>query len=261
MTSSSKASSRRVDRAGRRPAARPAVDVAAGAARLRQRAAADRHRLRPRAARGAARRADGAVARPAGPRRPRRRRAAGAAGRARTRGLGGADLVPAGGLHAQPAPVPRPRLDRAGAARRPAPGLGGDRRPPGAAGVPRPALGAARPGVRARPPVHEPVLDRRLGAAARRDRRAADGRAPGAGPAGAVRAAHRADLGLAAGRGAGRPTSGAPRPSGWPGTCSRCPPPRRPPRSCASSGSGSGSRAVAGRRGSRPTRSSRGPAG
>ena len=48
-----------------------------------------------------------------------------------------------------------------------------DDRPPGAARVPRPARGAARPGLRARPHVHVAVLDLRLDPAARRDDRAA----------------------------------------------------------------------------------------
>ena len=66
-------------------------------------------------------------------------------------------------------------------------------------------VGAAQPGVRARPHVHVAVLDVRLDPAARRDDRAARVDPSGAGAARAVRAADRADVDLAARRRARRP--------------------------------------------------------
>ncbi len=69
---------------------------------------------------------------------------------------------------------------------------------------PRPARGAARPGVRARPHVHVAVLDVRLDPAARRHHRAADVDPPGAGAAGGVRAADGVHVHLASGGRTGR---------------------------------------------------------
>ena len=69
------------------------------------------------------------------------------------RGLGHLDLGASTSSPADPAPLPRPGDDRAGDPRRPAAGHDRDGRPPGAAGVPRPAVGAAATGVRARPHV------------------------------------------------------------------------------------------------------------
>ena len=80
----------------------------------------------------------------------------------------------------------------------------------------RSALGAARPGLRARPHVHVAVLDRGLDPAARRDGRAAGVDPPGAAAAGAVRPADGGHLDLAAGRRAGAPRSAARRLAGSP---------------------------------------------
>ena len=82
-------------------------------------------------------------------------------------------LVPPHGLDPSSAPLPRQGHHRARVARRPPAGVGRDDRPPGAARLPRPAVGAARPGVRARPHVHVAVLDVRMDPAPRRHRRAA----------------------------------------------------------------------------------------
>ena len=74
-----------------------------------------------------------------------------------------------------------------------------DDRAPGAAGVSRPAVGAARPGLRARSHVHVGVLDRRLDPAARRHGGAARVDPSGAGAARRVRDADGAGVLLAAG--------------------------------------------------------------
>ena len=93
--------------------------------------------------------------------------------RDRPRRLGDRHLVPARRVRPRPAPLPRPRRHRARGARRPPAGVGRDDRAPRAPRVPRPARGAARSGVRARPPVHVAVLDARLDRPPRRHRRAA----------------------------------------------------------------------------------------
>ena len=149
---------------------------------------------------------------------------------------------------------PRPSDDRAGVARRPAPGVGGHHRAPRAPRVPQPAGGAAQPGVRARPHVHVAVLDVRLDPAAGRDRGAADVDPPGAGAARRVRAADGAHLGVAAGRGArrrgagraGEPAGAAPVRDGHDGPARqggarhrhRRPPGGPPPRRRGSAGTG-----------------------
>ena len=102
------------------------------------------------------------------------------------------------------AALPRQGDDRARGARGAAPGQGRDDRPPGAARVPRPALGAPQPGVRARPHVHVGLLDLRLAAAPRRRDRDPGPRASRARAARPVRRPHRADLELAARRRARR---------------------------------------------------------
>ena len=160
--------------ATRRPAAGAVVDVAAVQARLPARAAADARRVRAVAARRAARRAARALAQAARRRaslaqRPRllvRRRD-------RARRVGDRDLVPAHRQHARAAPLPRQGDDRARVARRAAAGVDRDHRAPRAARLPRSAVGAAQPGLRARPHVHVAVLDVRLDPAARRHGRAA----------------------------------------------------------------------------------------
>ncbi len=124
-------------------------------------------------------------------------------GRAARR-LGRGHLVPGRDERAPAAPLPRQGDDRARGARGAAPGQGRDDRPPGAARVPRPALGAPQPGVRARPHVHVGLLDLRLAAAPRRRDRDPGPRASRARAARAVRRPHRADLELAARRRAQR---------------------------------------------------------
>ena len=114
--------------------------------------------------------------------------------------VGRGDVVPAHGQHAGAAAVPRPGDDRARVARGAAAGVGRDDRAPRAARVPRPAVGAAQPGLRARPHVHVGVLDARLDPAAGRDRRPAHVDPPGARAARRVRAADGADVDVAAGR-------------------------------------------------------------
>ena len=91
-----------------------------------------------------------------------------------------------------------------------------------------PARGAPRSGLRARSHVHVAVLHVRLDPAARRHGRAADVDSSGAGAAGAVRAADRADLDMAARRRARRAGARRARRTGWPGTCSPPPRPRHP---------------------------------
>ena len=73
----------------------------------------------------------------------------------------------------------------------------------------------------------------RLDPAAGRDGGAAGVDPSGAGAARGVRAADGADLHVAAGRGARGARSAARRPTGWRGTCSTSPRPRRPARRCA----------------------------
>ena len=102
-------------------------------------------------------------------------------------------------------------------------------------------VGAAQPGVRARPHVHVAVLDLRLDPAPRRDGRAAGVDPPGARAARRLRAADGADLDLAARRRAHARRSAAPRRTAWPATCSRPRPRRRPARRCASPASASAS--------------------
>ena len=146
---------------------RAAIAVAHGEARLPRRAARPRARVRDDGVHGAARRVDRAVAQA-----PRRRLHS---DRDRTRimiaafGLAASatrDVVPARRVHARAAPLPRQDLGRARGARRDAAGVGRDHRAPRAARVPRPAGGAARPGVRARPPLHVAVLDAWAGSCA-----------------------------------------------------------------------------------------------
>ena len=64
--------------------------------------------------------------------------------------------------------LPRPHHDRPRGPRGPAPGVDRHDLPPGAPRAPRPPVGAARPGVRARPPLHVDVLHHRLDPAPRR---------------------------------------------------------------------------------------------
>ena len=139
-------------------------------------------RVRAVAARRAARRAARALAQAA--RRGRARAAAARSCSAAAIGLGvsaAATWFLRTVSDARAAPLPRQGHDRARVPRRAAAGVGGDDRPPRAARLPRPAVGAARPGVRARPHVHVAVLDLRLDPAARRHDRAARVDPPGAG--------------------------------------------------------------------------------
>ena len=88
-------------------------------------------------------------------------------------------------VRARATALPRPRQHRSRVARREAPGVGRHDRAPRASGVPRPALDAARPRVRARPHVPVAVHDRRMAGPPGGDARAADDHRPGA------RATHR----------------------------------------------------------------------
>ena len=106
----------------------------------------------------------------------------------------------------------------------------------------RPPLGAARPGLRARPHVHVGVLDRRLGPAARRSPSCCWRRShPALLLLGAVRAAHRAHLDAGGPASSARPRSAAPPSKRLARTCSPPPPPRRPARRCGSRASARGS--------------------
>ena len=105
--------------------------------------------------------------------------------------------------------------------------------------LPRPPGRAARPGVRARPPVPVAVLDRGLDPPPRLHRRAAGRRSTRRWCCSALfAAADRADLVVAPGGRARGRGGGARRTAAWPATCSCRPPPRRPARR-------SGSRATA----------------
>ena len=97
--------------------------------------------------------------------------------------VGDRHVVPGHGEHARAAPVPRQGDDRARVARGDAAGVDHDDRPPRAPRVSRPPVGAAQPGVHARPHVHVAVLDLRLDPAARRHRGAAGVDPSGAGAA------------------------------------------------------------------------------
>ncbi len=158
---------------------------------------------------------------------------------------------------ARAAALPRQGDDRARVARRPAAGVGGHHRPPRAPRLPRPAGGAARPGLRARPHVHVAVLHRRLDPAAGRHRRPADVDPPGAGAAAPLRAADGARPRPGGRRSSARPRSAGRRRAASPGTCSPPPPPRRRARRCgsprigrgwSSDGARPGSAGTAGRR-------------
>ncbi len=107
-------------------------------------------------------------------------------------------VVPAHGQYAGAAQLPGQGDDRARVARRPAAGVRGDHCAPGASRLPRPAFGAAQPGVRPRPHVHVAVLHLRVDPAPRRNSRALDVDPPGPRAARRVRAAHGAHVDVAA---------------------------------------------------------------
>ena len=88
--------------------------------------------------------------------------------------LCGRDVVFARDQRPYAAAFSRPRDDRARIARGAAAGVGVDDRSPRTSRISRPARGAARSGIRARPHVHVAVFDLRLDPAPRRDRRTVD---------------------------------------------------------------------------------------
>ena len=126
----------------------------------------------------------------------------GAAHRAGT--LDGGDVVSAHHQYARAAALSRPGDHRARIARSAATGVDRHRGAPGAAGVSRPPVDAAQPGVRAGPHVHVRVLDARLDPAAGRDDGAAGIDSPGVDPAAGLCGPDGVDVDLAAGRRAGR---------------------------------------------------------
>ena len=189
----------------RRAAARALLDVAAVQARLPLRAGADGRRVHPGPGRGPARRAARGLVLAA---RQRAARAQCRPAAVRGRGAGGIrrrDLAAADRVHQDPAALPGQGDDRAGVARGAAAGQHLHDRPPGAAGVSGPAVGAARADLHPRPHVHVGVLDRRLDPPAGRHRGAAGDGQPGADLAGLLRHPDRGGHVLAAGRGADRP--------------------------------------------------------
>ncbi len=95
-----------------------------------------------------------------------------------------ADLAAGDHLDPAAAPLPRQGHDRAGIACRAAAGRDRHHRAPGAARVPRPAVGPARADLHPRPHVHVGLLDRRLDPAAGHHRGAAGVDQPGPLPAG-----------------------------------------------------------------------------
>ena len=129
--------------------------------------------------------------------------------------------------------LPRQGDDRARGARRPAPGVGGDHRPPGAARLPRPAGNAAQPGVRARPHVHVAVLHLRVDSAPGRDGRAPRCRSTRLSRCSPCSRCPRCSHRRGGPRSSARPRSAALGRAAWPATCSPRPPPRRPARRCA----------------------------
>ena len=115
-----------------------------------------------------------------------------------------------------------------------------DHRAPGAPGLPRPAVGAPRPGLRARPHVHVGVLHLRAGSCGSRSPSAAGLHPPGAGAARPLRAADGVTSAWrpAVERASRRRGAGT---TAWPATCSGRRRPPRPARRCASPASASGS--------------------
>ena len=209
---------RRVPWRQRRAATRALGHVAALPPRVSLRAGADGHRLRPRAGRGAARRAARGLVHAArqGPAREQPRPAA--VRHRGARGLRGGDLAAADRVHQDPAALQGQGHDRPGIPRGAAAGDHRHDRAPGAAGIPGPAVRAAGADLHPRPHVLLGVLHGGLDPAARHHRGAARHREPGADPAGAVRRPHgrghllapgrRADR--AGARRAGRPARAAP---------------------------------------------------
>ncbi len=210
------------------------LDVAGAEARLPPRAGDAGGRVRALAAGRAARRAPGPLAQAPGRRRPAARPAAGRRHRPGPRRHRHGHLVPGHAQHPRAAALPRQGHDRARVARGAAAGRDRHHRPPGAARVPRPALGPAQPGLRARPHVHVALLHLRLDPAPGRGRRA-----PDVDPSRARSPRRSSRCPRCSPRAGGRASSAPPRSAGrprhaWPSTSSRPPPPRRPARRCAS---------------------------
>ena len=144
-----------------------ALDVAAVPPRVPLRAGADGHRLRPRAGRGAARRAARGLVHAArqGPAREQPRPAA--VRHRGARGLRGGDLAAADRVHQDPAALQGQGHDRPGVPRGAAAGDHRHDRAPGAAGIPGPAVRAAGADLHPRPHVLLGVLHGGLDPAAR----------------------------------------------------------------------------------------------